>query len=350
MNQEVLDNITEYFLKNRKTCTLVGEKTERDSIIDELKKVNSNVVCVSLEQGQSADDLPLEKVWKFWRAVVREYKSVIPADSLKDDQEKVEAAYDFFEQDYDSKTMWQKYFLRYKERSGMDSGKLLQNIVQKNMIRKVDGMIFWITHCFKTWSGEDAVKLNEKLHILVEEQLDIVGKIKEFSGIAAIEQCIELFATEKKEVVIGMEESKKHIVKIADFMGKLRDYLMEYEREKLTAISGLDKELFMNEMKNQSIEFYDALAKDYFDDLREAYESNNCQLWLVISDFEKTALYYPESDNTADFYRRLFGLSQKMGDTPPDIIMLACDRETDAYVQHWENEGSRFADGYPAEW
>ena len=350
MDHSIFDNIAQYYLKRRRTCSLVGEKAERDSIIDALKKVNSNVICVSLEQGQNADDLPLEKVWKFWRAVVREYKSVIPADSLEEDQMQVKDAYDFFEQDYDSKTRWQKYYLSYKERSGMDSVKLLEDIVQKNMIRKVDGKIFWITHCLKTWSGRDAAKLNEKIHMLVEERLDITGKIQELSGIPAVEQWIELFATEKKEVIIGADENTKHIVNIADFMGKLRDYLMEFERAKLTTTPSLDKELFLNEMRNQSIEFYDALAKDYLDDLREAYESNNCQIWLIVPDFEKADEFYPESDNTADFYRRLFGLSQKMGDTPPDIIMLACDRETDAYVQHWENEGSRFADGYPAEW
>ena len=118
MTEKLKQQLELYFSKNGQTCTLVGPSELTKSVLEEYREERTDedifVVQLPLRQGQEAEELPLEKTWKFWRAVVRKYAQILPADKLRtglsqetikpetveSELETIQNVYSFFEKDY----------------------------------------------------------------------------------------------------------------------------------------------------------------------------------------------------------------------------------------------------------
>lgn len=360
MNQEKLNGIKKYYLKYQNTCALVGDKSERDEIITALKKENEYVVSISLKDCNiNKDDLHLRKVFMFWQAAVKAYKTKIPAENLKVNQQQVKEAYDFFEKGYEVDGNIRNFFDALMEGNNIpeeQTDDYMLEIAKKNVDRKVKSMLSWIKHSVRVWDGKEETvwKLEKKINLLLNKDYQIIEKLLEFSGLPDITECVALYDPDVIEITIS-EEPKK-VVRCADVMEKLAKYLWDKEAEKSINLPDSDEkgdiffDMFMDEMRNIIITHYDKLAIWHLKNLRNAYMDNGCKIWLIVSEFEESELLYPETDNSCEFFSRLFRISTKIVSNPnlrPDVVMLACDNGTKNYVHYWDDEFSRFEDGYP---
>jgi len=352
------DKLSVYFSTRAKSCALVGKKEFIKGAIEKYKNVTEYnkffIVELPIKQGQTEDDLPLEKTWKFWRAMVREYAEKISIDNIKkylslkeplsleaeDELNSIQEIYEFFSNDY----LWEKeveqYFQSLKDEFGMTEAGLEKELVENLLSRCINETMSWVSYVFHQWDGKDVDGLNSRIHEKrhsgqIAEDIDLVKKIMFLTEKETPQECIPLFDNETK-----FPEKKLKV------RGLISDIEYNVFAKRLSETENEIKCMAVKELRYLAVEKYQRKAAGYLEDLRDAYKALGINIRLIISGFEQTETIYPETDNIGTLFTELFSLSQKSIITPPEVIMLVSEKDPKLLAHHLA-VGSDFCAAYP---
>lgn len=359
MTEKLKQQLELYFSKNGQTCTLVGPSELTQSILEEYREERTDedifVVQLPLYQGQEAEALPLEKTWKFWRAVVRKYAQILPADkfrtglfqgtikpeTVESELETIQNVYSFFEKDYVWEEAAEQFAQSVMQAMGMSKEEWEEAYADQFAGRCCDETMSWIRFVYQQWANEDVEWLRKRLYAKrhcgeIPAEIDIVKEIMRIAKRETPQACVPLFDPETKFT--------NEIRAVREYVEELEYDLAEKRiAETEDAFAMMAKE----EARYQAAESYQRSAISKLEQLRNAYMKLGVSIRLIISGFEQAEQLYPETDNIGSLFTDLFSISSKSITITPDRVMLVSVDRAGRYSHHLA-VGSDFDAAYPA--